>query len=468
MKDAPNVILCTCDQLRAFEVGCYGHPVVQTPAMDRLAAEGTRFETAVSNNPVCVPARSSIISGQYSRTCVGALGNDAEHYPPPERTRLLDPTIAEHFKAAGYRTGLIGKWHMHPHPDLCGFDETLFPYAVHKYEGQTYYRGTQEQFVVDEYAGDFEARAAKEFVSRRQKTGDRSEPFFLFYNIGLPHQPIWEGVPEKYRAMYSPDDVVLRDNVARDGSHDDPDFWFKVYAYVDFFWEWLSHRRGETSEFNAERYPLPSDPFTIRELTALYYGSVSAVDDQLGALISALEAAGEWENTVVLFTSDHGDNLGSHGLYNKGLLIEESIRVPLIVRDPRYPSHENTQQIAQLIDIFPTLASLASLSDPKHVQGRNLAPIVRGEATEISPNHAFVENQRHEVGVRVPGALHGALLDEQNRDLANQYSLYYDLVKDPAELDNLAGKTSLPAAAEDTAKLLKDWNTQTPWFKSGA
>ena len=128
----PNVIVILCDQLRAFEVGCYGHDVVRTPNIDSLAAEGVRFDVAVTNNPVCTPARSCLLSGQYSRTCCGRLNNSDREPPFPQRLRLVDPTIAECFKAAGYRTALIGKWHVHPAASLVGFDYRLCPRIVHR------------------------------------------------------------------------------------------------------------------------------------------------------------------------------------------------------------------------------------------------------------------------------------------------------------------------------------------------
>lgn len=113
-RDAPNVVICFCDQLRAFDVGCYGDKQIRTPNIDRLASEGVRFETACTNNPVCTPARSILLSGQYSQSCVGSVTNAPE--PEPERTVFPDPTIADVLSAAGYRTGLIGKWHIGCNP----------------------------------------------------------------------------------------------------------------------------------------------------------------------------------------------------------------------------------------------------------------------------------------------------------------------------------------------------------------
>ena len=135
----PNVVLCQCDQMRAFAVGCYGNSFVNTPYIDRLASQGVRFDLAVTNNPVCTPARACLLSGQYSRTCAGTSDNVFIDPPKPQRTRLRDTTVAEAFQQAGYNTALIGKWHTWGHPNLVGFEESVFPCTPHRHYGQRYF-----------------------------------------------------------------------------------------------------------------------------------------------------------------------------------------------------------------------------------------------------------------------------------------------------------------------------------------
>ncbi len=156
--DRPNVIVCLCDQLRAFEVGCYGNEVIRTPHIDQLAAEGVRFDLAISNNPVCMPARSALLTGQYSRTCMGFLNNhsnagDLPEYPAERRDWLPDPTIAEVFKAQGYETSLFGKWHVQPAPHLVGFDYALFPRVHHRHTGQVFVENSGLGDVIDGFSG---------------------------------------------------------------------------------------------------------------------------------------------------------------------------------------------------------------------------------------------------------------------------------------------------------------------------
>ena len=137
----PNIILCMCDQLRAFEVGCYGNPVIRTPNIDRLAAEGVRFETAVTTFPVCMAARSVTLSGQYNRTCTGGVGNVATgqgegriyfpQYPFAGRPHLREATLPEILHGLGYHTAAIGKWHIHTWPHDIGFDQYVIPRVNH-------------------------------------------------------------------------------------------------------------------------------------------------------------------------------------------------------------------------------------------------------------------------------------------------------------------------------------------------
>lgn len=456
MSKMPNLILCTCDQMRAFEVGCYGHPVVRTPNIDRLAAEGTRFEHAISTNPVCVPARSALITGQYSRTCAGRLDNAyADDGPVLERNRLRDTTIAELFRDSGYHTALIGKWHIGPHPLVTGFDEALFPLVPHRYTGQTYFRDRGEGFAVSEFGPYYELAKVREFLS---SAGD--DPFFLYYNISLPHQPIMEGIPERYTSMYTRDDVVLRPNATADGEMSRSEFWFKVYLYSDYFWEWLADKRSGAGAFDASGFPLPRKDFDLRDLTALYYGAVSCVDDMVGGLMEAIDETGHADDTIIAFISDHGDNLGSHDRYNKGKLIEESIRVPLIIRDPAHGPTDNVEQVAQTIDVYPTLAGLAGLEYPQSVQGRDLSTIVRGKQRVVEPNHAFSETSSGAIGIRTLDRLYAMQLGDDGKTIADRCALHFNVADDPYEENNLCGSADDEAARLST--LLEEWHRTTP------
>ena len=446
----PNVIVCLCDQLRAFEVGCYGNDIIRTPHIDRLAKEGVRFDLAVSNNPVCMPARSALLTGQYSRTCMGYLtnysdGSELPEYPADNRDWLRDTTLPEVFKAQGYKTALFGKWHVQPAPNLVGFDYALFPRVHHRHTGQTFVENTGLGDVVDGFSIDFEAERVNEYLAQ-----DREDPFFMYYNISPPHMPLTDA-PDKYLQMYDPDEIPLRPNTIIDGELAYDEKWFKIYLW-DFLYyqEHLPH---------TEQLP---EGFDLRHLTALYYGLTTWVDDTVGRLMANLEAHGLAEDTIVVFASDHGDNLGSHHAFNKGLLIEESIRVPLIFWGGLAPQ-ANTAQVAQLIDIMPTLLDQCGAEVPNTVQGRALGPILRGERETLDKNGAFIETSQGAVGLRTPDHLYGMQLEKDLRTISNSGKCLYDLAADPYEQRNLAGDAN-PGLEADFAQQLEQWNAQTPWL----
>ncbi len=448
----PNIILFMCDQLRSFAVGCYGNDFVQTPNIDRLAANGARFATAVTNNPVCTPARSITLTGQYSRTCTGMLGNVHDNPPNPKRDRLTDTTLPEALHREGYDTALIGKWHIDPQPQLEGFDRTVYPDFEHRYYDQQYWNENGESWTVREFGPDYELTQLQEYLD-----ADRDRPFFVFYNIGQPHQPIGpRHMPERYCRMYDPQEVLLRPNVPDEF---DPEFarhWYNIYTSAAYFWRYVA-------EVEQDPVDLVDDDFGIRDLTALYCGATTMVDDYVGKVMQALQGRGLADNTIVVFVSDHGDNLGSHGKFNKSQLIEEAIRVPLIIRDPRQPDGiVATDGVASLVDLMPTLLELAGVAIPDSVQGVSLAPVVRGEQTRMPPA-AFIETGNR-IGVRTATHLLGKLFDQEQRAASGAVDCLYDLEADPYELDNLAAAAAAADRRQELKDLLERWDARTSWL----
>lgn len=457
----PNIIICMVDQLRPSEAGCYGNTVVRTPNLDRFARGGVRFETAVSNNPLCMPARSCLLSGQYSRTCQGFLGNFTEviasgvttmpEQPSPRREWLKDPTIAEVLRASGYDTATIGKWHIQPAPGIVGFDHYLYPWVHHRYTGQTYIFPDGHEEVVNGFAPEFEARQIEQYLDNRA-TSER--PFFLFYNISLPHMPLADA-PEKYLKMYRPEDIPLRPNVFDAGGQLPADeYWFRIYLWDFLYYDQkLPHTTG------------PLDDFDLRKLTALYYGMATWADDLFGRMLRSLDANGLERDTIVLFTSDHGDMLGSHGMWNKGDLWEESIRIPLMLRGPGIPAGVvNRAQIATLVDLLPTLLGLTGMEVPKSVFGRSLLPVLAEEQACLNDNFAFIETYGH-IGIRTPTHLLGLPLAQNQRDVAPGGEWFYDLTADPYEYRNLADTGQQKSMAGDLRARLLEWHASTPWQK---
>jgi arylsulfatase A-like enzyme len=461
MSRRPNVILCTCDQLRAFEVGCYGNGVIRTPNLDRLASEGVRFEIAVTNFPVCMAARSVLLSGQYNRTCTGGVGNVASRmpggrtwfpqYPEHGRPHLKDKTLPEVLHENGYHTATIGKWHIHTWPHDVAFDYYLIPRMNHCHTGQSFTENGGIEFVPEGYSVDFEADRLEKFL--RGRAGE-ADPFFMYYNISPPHCPLADA-PEKYLKMYDPAEVPIRPNANPDERLRDQDHAFKVYRW-DF--RYYNHRLPETME-------LP-EGYGLRNVIAEYYGLTTWVDDTMGRMLRVLDEVGLAESTIVIFTSDHGDNLGSHGLVQKGQPLEESMRVPLLLRGPGLEKRDYvvTEQVAGLVDVMPTVLSLVGLPCPEHVHGRDMAPVIRGQRDSLDEPHAIIEVGRG-AAIRTPTHMCSVPLRTEDRKLGGRPNQLYDLVSDPYELRNLAGDEAYNAVAQGLVARLREWDAATPWME---
>ena len=468
-----NLVVVLVDQLRAFEVGCYGNPAIRTPNMDRLATEGVRFDLGVTNNPVCTPARSCLLTGQYGRTCTGEIGNVSDDPPCPRRRRLIDPTIADVMRGAGYHTAAIGKWHIDPSPLTVGFDYAYYPLTVHRYTGQRFLENDRLGPPVAGFAPEHELTRVDQYLGQQGR-----DPFLLFYNISLPHMPIGPAqMPARYARMYDPAALPLRANVFRDGRMAHNERWFKTYLTWDYFWRMAGgpcwNAAPECGYPDPKTGELPSDAlppgFDLRALQALYYGATTWVDDLVGGLMASLRKHRLEENTLVVFTSDHGDNLGSHQLFNKDCLYEESLRIPYILWNPVHVAPRvNTGQIVTLIDVMPTALDLIGLDVPATVQGQSLAPIVRGESETLSRNAAFVETGgfffgRPTVGIRTPTHLYGAYTNGKAGVLAEGWG-FYDLEDDPLQERDLLARGEQLDIAADLRRQLLSWHEQTPWL----
>ncbi|MDP0496304.1 MAG: sulfatase-like hydrolase/transferase [Verrucomicrobiota bacterium JB024] len=451
----PNIILCMCDQLRWCETGCYGHPSIRTPHIDRLAGNGVRFETAVSNTPLCMPARSTVLAGQYSRTCTGRLTNTnwsladgggvMPSWPESGRTVLPQATLPECLQGQGYRTMAIGKWHIEAWPDKIGFDHYVIPANQHAYTAQRFCEDGGPVFSPDGFSVNYERQRVEEFLNAQQ---GEEQPFFLYYNISPPHMPLADA-PERYTRMYNRGDVVVRPNVDLSRPIEN-----QHKRFLTYLWDYRYYRDHLPYTEN-----LP-DEFDLLDLHAMYMGLTSWVDDMLGAVMAELTRCGLAEETIVVFTSDHGDNLGSHGLMGKGSLNEESIRVPMVFAGPGIKTATVSQQIVGLVDLAPTLLELAGAQAPAHMQGRSLAASLCGKEDGESPP-VFIETEAHGIAVRTLDSLL-ALPWATPRHLGSRPHQFYQLKGDPYELQNRS--EPLAPEADRLEKLLRDYDKNTPWL----
>ncbi|WP_299969374.1 sulfatase-like hydrolase/transferase [uncultured Roseobacter sp.] len=445
----PNIILITSDQLRPFELGCYGGTQVATPHIDRLAARGVTWKTAITNFPVCMAARSILMSGQHNRTATGGKTNVAypgrrgdfnmPEYPFHKRPHLIDPTLPECLGAAGYETCVIGKWHIHSWPHDIGFDHYLIPRVHHAHSAQIYSRDGGPEFAPEGFSVDFEAGEAERYIAAK---ADSDAPFFLYYNISPPHCPVAD-MPDEYLTMYDPAAVALRENTDEDGI-EDKDYWLRVYRW-DF--RYYAFRLPHTMD-------LP-DGYDLRHLAAEYFGAVTWMDRTVGRILDAVTGAGLDDRTLILFTSDHGENLGSHGLVQKGSENDESIRIPLVMAGPNIPKGRRiTEGVASLIDLAPTLLSHAGIDVPAHMQGASLEAGTAGRTALFQTTTG--------VGLRSVAQSVFATF-EQGRTLSRAPHSVFDTVNDPFQFNNLAEALALDAQIDPLLAELYARDAEIPW-----
>jgi arylsulfatase A-like enzyme len=355
--ERPNILLILPDQMRASAMGCDGNAEVKTPNIDRMAAEGILFKRTYANVPVCCPARSILMTGTYPHVN-GMVANDL-------RLREEHVTIAERLRDAGYRTGFIGKWHLDggprdpgfvpPGPRRQGFEFWAAYECHHKHFDPDYFRDTPERIVVNK----FEPEASCDFAVEFLKSQPKDKPFFLTVQMGPPHDPY--GAPENYMKLYDAEKLTP-DESWQEGSEGRP-----------------------TPKAGLRRGPLANRfvPVGGKEEIAAYYAAITAIDDQVGRLLDTLKETGVDENTIILFTSDHGDMLGNHGMRRKRKPHDESARVPGIVRWPaRVPKGQIVDTLFSHIDMAPTLLALAGQEVPKDMQGADLSRVALGETTD--------------------------------------------------------------------------------------
>jgi arylsulfatase A-like enzyme len=453
-KQRPNVVVVLCDQLRSFSVGCWGETFVRTPNIDQFASAGFRFELGVTNSPVCTSARSTLLSSQHARTCVGSRTNEMEPNGTilgrDDRLKFPHTTLAEEFKKLGYRTAQIGKWHVDTRPSRLGFDESLIVRNV--YTKGDFIKNESRPYSVPGFTADHEITEIKRFIR-----DNKARPFFLYYNPHSPHMPLLD-VPYKYSRMYDPAKVTLRANVLKNGKLPADERWFQIYMWQTFY---------------NEEFPLVTSKaipdFTIRNLTALYYGSVSWTDDLFGELVGCLKENDLEEDTIVVFASDHGDMLGSHHRWNKDRVFEEAIRVPIIYGWPGRIKHGvNSNHLTSLMDIMPTLLDLCGGNIPQSVQGRSMSPFLLGTNEEdcLKDNFAFIESPSAELAIRTPTHLYAVTMTEDDSGIESDRYLFYDLRADPYQQHNLIKTNQQAGLAKELQARLVEWDEKTPRLKS--
>lgn len=408
----PNVLFILPDEWRAQALGCMGNPDVRTPHIDRMASEGVLFRHTLANAPVCCPARANLQTGMYTSRN-GMVANDL-------RLRESLAGMGSAFSRAGYRTAYIGKWHLDggprepgfipPGPRRHGYQVWAANECNHNYFYNWYFRDANVPIVTTKYLPEVWTGLAIEFLHQARD----EQPFFLMMSFAAPHDPYI--VPMKYFNMYNPEALKMRPN-------------------------WVSGVRGGS-----------------RKDIALYYGAITAIDEQIGKLMRTLRELGLEENTIVLFSSDHGNMLGSQGKILKRKPWEESIRVPGILRYPRQvKAGQQKDTLFSHVDIAPTLLSLCGISIPPDMQGTDLSQVVLGK-TDEGPESAFFQ---------IFGPYHGGGVLHAWRGVRTETYMYartqsapwvlYDLKNDPYEMHNLVDDPAASTVRNEMQSRLEQW-----------
>ena len=379
----PNVVYVFADQMRAHSMGCMGNEQVITPHLDKMAGEGLLVTNAVSAQPVCTPYRAQLLTGRYGHS-TGVIHNDI-------RLPDSETLISEQMKKAGYATGYIGKWHLAGNrkdpvdaKSRRGWDFWAVRNCSHSHFWPVYWlNDAKEPIKVKGWEPDVQTDLAIEFINKK-----KSEPFCLFLSFGPPHNPY--KAPKKYQDMYKDKKLKNRPNVPG----------------------------GDTKN--------------LRE----YYAMVTSLDSCMGRINDALAEAGVADDTIVVFTSDHGDMLGSQGHPLKQRPWEESIHVPFIARYPaKIKKGQVHDWVISSVDVMPTLLGMCNAPIPTNVEGMDYSSTLIGKSDK-ERDAAFLFNVHQGGG---PGTDWRGIRTKE-WTYAFHFSgdwIMYDLKNDPYQLKNL-------------------------------
>lgn len=440
--DRPNVVVIMFDQLRYDAFSHRNNEVIQTPHIDRLAAEGIVFNQATCTSPVCGPSRAAMLSGCYAYDGKYITRNRELDQPTPFVFPIK--TVDELLDENGYHVEYRGKWHCgNKHLDVYKSREHIFGHKLDSYtkylEGKGYKRNIGKEYLRDSYtkwtykawdvdhmigkgprdpdywighssqAGIIEVADEDTLTAwTAQKTIDfldsaPKRPFSITCSILHPHGPV---IPNQtYANMFKPEDMPLPEN---------------MYS-------------SRVPRFG-KKAPIP-DKIThegVQQFTALYYALVKECDDMVGKVLEALERNGLTENTLVIFTADHGEFLGSHNDFGKGEFYEEAFRVPLIMRYPKeIKPGTKSDSIATGADMAPTILDYCNVPKPEWMHGRSLREVINGGNDPVEYAYGQIRNEQCLRSTEWKFAVNNG-----------QPFLFFDLVNDPLEMENLLDNPS--------------------------
>lgn len=470
----PNILFLMTDQHRWDGVGANGNGLVKTPHLDRLAARGANFTHAFVVSPVCVPSRISFFTGRYAHS-----HRNRVNYTPVDRSEVL---MQARLREAGYRTAAIGKLHYYPptaeEAKRTGFDivelhdgnvatDAFSDYLTWRQEHDPQKNLRYRAIAKDIKPGEnpYRAALAAEFSEtgwagartrhHLRELAKSGQPFFLHASFWKPHSPFEVCAP--YDRMYNdvqfpvPDAEAIRREVQQ----------------LPLPLQKLALRGG--------RIEGDLSPAALQWMYRSYFGSISHVDAEIGSILATLDELGLAENTIVVFSSDHGDALLEHGIMGKNCFFESAVRVPLMVSWPGKVNAGRHQELIETVDVLPTLFALIGLEEPRSCQGRSFAGLIaNGYGGYAAREAVFSENIIPEVitggkldlafeknkgidGVRHPDAKMVRTTRWKFNYYPEGYAELFDLQKDPGEKTNLAGQPATQAIESEMKDRLLRW-----------
>lgn len=368
----PNIVFIFADQLRYQSCGFSSDKRAITPNLDKFSKNGLNLQQAVSSMPVCSAYRASLFTGKYTSS-TGMVINEL-------RMNTKHRCIAHYLTDAGYNTGYIGKWHLYSNElgnhndannshipvgaDRLGFDGFWAAYNFHHtYYGAYYHRDAKKRIFhkPEVYEPDAQTEMAIEYIKNHK---DNKNPFYLTLSFGTPHDP-WtkDNVPKRFYELFSDIQFDLPPNYS-DGIDPYGDTWSNEYKTKKLINDWMR----------------------------VYYAMIANLDWNFGKIITAIENAKITDNTIIIFTSDHGEMFGAHGRMKKNIFYEESVRVPFLIQwENNLPSGEVSDLLISTVDIMPTILGLIGIEKPKDVEGLDLSEVLIGK-DDSNPKYAFLMN----------------------------------------------------------------------------
>ena len=436
MSSRPNVLFMIADDHRWDAIGGMGDPTVKTPTMDSLMARGTTFrQTHIMGSlsgAVCVPSRAAVLtSASLFRSGANQINRDYAIWP-------------EVMRQAGYHTFFSGKWHNDRQTFADSFDDggTIFfggmgnQYKVPIFDfDPTGAYPKDARYIGDKFSTELFTDSAVQFIENY----DQTNPFFLYLSFTSPHDP--RTPPGEYATMYPPAEVPVPENFYPEHPFDN----------------------GEMRIRDEVLAPFPRTPEIVQQHIADYYGMITSQDAEMGRLLNTLEANGHLDNTIVIYTADHGLAVGQHGLLGKQNLYDHSIRVPSIFAGPGISEGTTVDALTYLYDVFPTVCDLTSVECPDTTEGKSLVPLMEGCVEQVRATVFAAYKDIHRTISDGRWKLIRYYVSEETGK-GTDCIQFFDLEQDPWETTNLA---DLPEHADRIRSLAADmkmWQTETDDF----